>query len=81
MISVPKGTINSWQVEGAKRQREFITFISLVCFPEIDDSDRFEAQVPQSDAAIPATSSKALFTCIHAENPRLQSHTHRKRIH
>lgn len=67
MIPVPKGTVNSCQTEGTNRL--FITFIPLVCFPEIDDSDRFEAQVPQSDAAIPAASSKALFTCIHAENP------------
>lgn len=67
MIPVPKGTAYSWKAEGTNRL--FITFISLVCFPEVNDSDRFEAQVPQSDAAVPATCGKALFTCIHAENP------------
>lgn len=53
-----------------KRRRHFdITFISLVCFPEINDSNWFEVEIPQPDAAVSAPGSKALFTDIHAENP------------
>lgn len=46
-----------------------ITFISLVCFPEINDSNWFEVEIPQPDTAVSASGGKALFTGIHAENP------------
>lgn len=46
-----------------------ITFISLVCFPEINDGNWFEVEIPQPDAAISAPGGEALFAYIHAENP------------
>ena len=46
-----------------------LTFISLIRFPEIDDSNWFEVEIPQPDAAISAPGGEALFTGIHAENP------------
>lgn len=52
-----------------------ITFISLVCFPEINDSNWFEVEIPQPDAAVSAPGGKALFTGIHAENPWLEEMT------
>lgn len=45
------------------------TFVSLVRFPEINDSNWFEVEIPQPDAAVSASSSEALFADIHAENP------------
>lgn len=56
------------QIKGKRRQFD-ITFISLVCFPEINDSNWFEVEIPQPDAAVSAPSGKALFADIHAENP------------
>jgi len=56
-------------VKGEKGKQFHITFISLVCFPEINDSNWFEVEIPKPDAAVPASSSEALFTSIHAENP------------
>ena len=53
----------------------YVTFISLVCFPEIDNSDGFEVEIPQPDTAVPAPRGKALLTGIHAENPRLEEKT------
>lgn len=46
-----------------------ITFISLVRFPEINDSNWFEVEIPQPDATISTPGGEALFTDIHAENP------------
>lgn len=46
-----------------------VTFISLVRFPEINDSNWFEVEIPQPDATISTPGGKALFTDIHAENP------------
>lgn len=52
-----------------------ITFISLVCFPEINDSNWFEVKIPQPDAAVSAPGGEALFADIHAENPWLEEMT------
>lgn len=46
-----------------------VTFISLVRFPEINDSNWFEVKIPQPDATISTPGGEALFTDIHAENP------------
>lgn len=46
-----------------------VTFISLVRFPEINDSNWFEVEIPQPDATVSTPGGKALFTDIHAENP------------
>lgn len=56
------------RLNGKRRQFD-ITFISLVCFPEINDSNWFEVEIPQPDTAVSAPGGKALFTDIHAENP------------
>lgn len=45
------------------------TFISLVRFPEINDSNWFEVEIPQPDATVSTSGGEALFTDIHAENP------------
>lgn len=56
-----------------KRGRQFdITFISLVGFPEINDGNWFEVEIPQPDTAVSAPSGEALFTYIHAENSWLE---------
>lgn len=63
-------TFPVWILEVKKRWRQSdITFISLICFPEINDSNWFEVEIPQPDAAVSAPGGEALFTGIHAENP------------
>lgn len=62
------------RLKGKRRQFD-ITFISLVCFPEINDSNWFEVEIPQPDAAVSAPGGKALFADIHAENPWLEEMT------
>ena len=48
------------------------TFVSLVRLPEIDDSNWFEVEVPEADAAVPAPRGEALLAGVHAEDPGLQ---------
>ena len=46
-----------------------VTFISLICFPEVHDSDGFEAEVPEPHTAVTPPGSEALLAGIHAEDP------------
>lgn len=52
------------------------TFVSLLGLSQVDLSDRFEVDVPQSDAAVSATGGETLFAGIHAEDTSLHTQTH-----
>lgn len=52
---------------------EALTFVAMLCLPQVDLGYGFKVDIPQPDAAVSSSCGETLLTRVHAEDPRLNN--------